>query len=255
MSALAIPFHPLAGIFPLLEGEAFAALVADIRAKGLHEPIVLHEGKILDGRNRYRACIEAGIAPRFESYSGSDPLGYVVSLNLERRHLDESQRAMVAARIATLQHGTNQHTRGSANLPVQSQAAELLNVSERSVRSARTVQTTGARELVHAVEAGKVKVSVAANIATLSKAPKRSSGHSSQISIGASSYKPPKRSAPRRQKSAGLNVLSALSPSAKAMRRSALSKPIQSFSQIRRGNMSTRRWVRPIARSKITTRQ
>jgi N6-adenosine-specific RNA methylase IME4 len=162
----AIPFHPLAEIFPLLEPEPFAALVEDIRAQGLHEPIVLHEGKILDGRNRYRACIEAGVDPRFESYNGTDSLGYVVSLNLRRRHLSESQRAMVAARIATLHLGANQHTRGSENLPTQSQAAELLSVSDRSVRSARTVQTTGAPELVQAVERGDVRVSVAADIAT-----------------------------------------------------------------------------------------
>jgi N6-adenosine-specific RNA methylase IME4 len=163
-----VEFHPLAEIFPLLEPEPFAALVEDIRAKGLHEPIVLYESKILDGRNRYRACQTAGVAPRFESYSGSDPLGYVISLNLKRRHLSESQRAMVAARIATLQLGANQHTRGSKNLPTQGRAAELLNVSDRSVRSARTVQTTGTPELVQAVERGDVKVSVAADIATVS---------------------------------------------------------------------------------------
>jgi N6-adenosine-specific RNA methylase IME4 len=168
-----IESHPLAEIFPLLEGEAFAELIKDIAAKGLHEPIVLHEGRILDGRNRYRGCQEAGVAPRFEIYTGADPLGYFISLNLKRRHLDESQRAMVAARIATLQLGANQHTRGSENLPTQVQAAELLNVSDRSVRSARTVQAAGASELVEAVDRGDLKVSVAANIATLSKEEQR----------------------------------------------------------------------------------
>jgi ParB-like chromosome segregation protein Spo0J len=59
-----IPFHPLAELFPLLEGEAFADLVEDIRANGLL-PTVLYEDKILDGRNRYRACQQAGVAPRF----------------------------------------------------------------------------------------------------------------------------------------------------------------------------------------------
>src|SRR5262245_65467537 len=111
----ALQFHPLADIFPLVEGAEFDELVADIREHGLHEPIVVFEDKILDGRNRYRACEAAGVEPTFTAYTGDDPIAYVVSLNLRRRHLDESERAMVAAQLATLKHGDQQHSGGVAH--------------------------------------------------------------------------------------------------------------------------------------------
>jgi ParB-like chromosome segregation protein Spo0J len=66
-------FHRYANLFPLMEGPEFAELVEDIRANGLHEPIMLHEGKILDGRNRYRACEKANIAPRFLQFRDIPP--------------------------------------------------------------------------------------------------------------------------------------------------------------------------------------
>ena len=170
-----LPFHPFANIFPLMEGEEFDALVASIRDSGQREPIWLYESKILDGRNRYRACREVGVEPRFETFEGSDPLTFVVDLNLRRRHLNESQRAMVAARLATLQHGQRADHARAANLPVldQSEAAALLNVSDRSVRSAAVVRDNAVPELSGKVEAGAVSVSAAADVARLPEAEQR----------------------------------------------------------------------------------
>jgi N6-adenosine-specific RNA methylase IME4 len=161
----AYEFHPIADIFPLIEGAEFSDLVADIRTHGLHEPVVLFEGKILDGRNRHRACMMAGVAPRYEEYTGDDPVAYVVSLNLRRRHLDESQRAMVAAKLATMKRGDNQHS--PIGETSQARAAELLNIGKRSVERAADVRNHGAPELQRAVERGDVRVSVAADVATL----------------------------------------------------------------------------------------
>jgi len=159
-------FHPLADIFPLLDEKELDELAADIRAHGLRVSICLysHEGKILDGRNRYLACKRAGVEPRFHTYYGPNPLGYVISANLHRRHLDASQRAMVAAKIATLQDGQRQVGK-FADVPTQAQAAKRLNVSERIVRSAREVIDKGVPELVTAVERGEISASTAAYVA------------------------------------------------------------------------------------------
>jgi N6-adenosine-specific RNA methylase IME4/ParB-like chromosome segregation protein Spo0J len=162
-------FHDLANVFPLIEGDEFAGLVADIGKQGLLEAIVLLDGKILDGRNRYRACVEAGVEPHFEEFDGEDPVAFVVSKNVARRHLDESQRALAAARIATLQDGQKKSAAPIGAPHTQSEAGDLLNVGRRSVQRARDVLDQGEATLVKAVEQGKVSVSAAADVATLPK--------------------------------------------------------------------------------------
>jgi hypothetical protein len=160
-------FHPIADLFPLLEGPAFDDLVTDVRANGLRDPVVLLDGQVLDGRNRLRACREAGVEPRFVEFDGSDPLKFVVSKNLRRRHLTESQKALIAARMANMRQGERTDLEPSANLPKvsQGQAAALLGVSERLVRDAAKVGRNGTPELVAAVSSGTVKASAAAVLA------------------------------------------------------------------------------------------
>ena len=133
--------YPYSNILPLLEGAAFDLLVADIRANGLLEPITIYEGLILDGRNRYRACEAAGVEPQFLEFDGDDPLAFVLSLNLHRRHLDESQRSMVAARLATMRQGTRTDL-SPIGEKSQAEAAVLLNVGRRSVERARRLLIT-----------------------------------------------------------------------------------------------------------------
>lgn len=87
-------FHELADIFPLIADSEYAELVADIREHGLLEDIILFEDKIIDGRNRYRACLDAGVQPRFKEWTGNgSPVEFVFSMNFHRRHLSSSQRA------------------------------------------------------------------------------------------------------------------------------------------------------------------
>ena len=96
----AYAFHPLAAAFELMEGGEYRELIDDIRGQGLLKPIVLHEGMILDGRNRYRACLEAGVEPAFRPFLGDDAAAFVESANAHRRHLTlEAKRAALAKLI------------------------------------------------------------------------------------------------------------------------------------------------------------
>jgi hypothetical protein len=154
-------FHKLCTIFPRCTDEELQLLVSDIRENGLHVPITLYEGKILDGRNRYLACQMLNREPDYVQCAGKDPLSFVVSQNLCRRHLSESQRAMVAAAIIELQRDDD----GRSEITV-AQAAKQLNVSERSVYHAAKVIHEGTEQDVQDIMSGKKRVkTVTAEIA------------------------------------------------------------------------------------------
>ena len=104
-----LEFHPLADTFPMMvrAGAEFRGLVQSIKGSGLWEAITMHEGMVLDGRNRLLACEEAGVEPRFEVFDDSEmtALEFVLAKNLYRRHLTEGQKAMKAEEMVTTKHG------------------------------------------------------------------------------------------------------------------------------------------------------
>lgn len=168
-----VKVHPAAELFPLMEGQAFDDLVADIREHDLREPVVMTpDGQLLDGRNRWRACAKVGIEPQKRVEHG-EPWSYVISLNVHRRHLNESQRAMIAAKIARRrvgQHGTYSGNTSNdavpdALPPSADRAAELFNVSRSAIDRAREVRRSATPALQDAVEVGKVPVYTAARVA------------------------------------------------------------------------------------------
>jgi hypothetical protein len=154
--------HPVCAMFPMLDEEALARLADDIREHGLREPIVHHGDVLLDGRNRLAACKLAGVEPVLSPWRREEALiiPWIISKNLHRRHLSTSQRAAVAAALATL--GQGEQTGKLAGIPTQAQAAEMLGVSERTVRTAKVVLESGDAELIEAVKQGDMSVSAAA---------------------------------------------------------------------------------------------
>jgi ParB-like chromosome segregation protein Spo0J len=161
------PIHPAAAIFPALSEADYAALRHDIELHGVLEPIWVDvKGQVLDGRHRLRAAHELGMTCQTFVYDGSDPIGFVISLNLHRRHLTESQRAMVAAKLTTLrERRPSQRTPPIGGVSTKA-AAKAFHVGTRSVERAKTVLKHGSPEIVRAVESGEMRVFPAAALAT-----------------------------------------------------------------------------------------
>lgn len=164
--------HPAAELFPMMPQDQYAAFKEDIRRNGFEQNIVLYKGQILDGRNRYKAAVELNMLDELpiaeiDDDTKIDPYQYVISRNLHRRHLNESQRAKIAAKLAKLKHGGDRKSdeiKGQI-CPSIKQAAEMLQVSPSSVKNAKVVEEHGSPELNEAVERGEVAVSKAAKIA------------------------------------------------------------------------------------------
>lgn len=124
--------HPLCTLFPRMTGQEFQSLVDDIKANGQREPIILHEGMILDGGNRYKACLAAGKEPAFMQFGGSNIVSYVLSANLHRRHLSAGQQAAI---VASAQDWAGAHGRGGDRKSDQSKAVDFDTVEKRAAAS------------------------------------------------------------------------------------------------------------------------
>lgn len=181
------PISGLAKIFPAMPKEDYDRLVASIKENGLIEPISVWRGEVLDGRHRYQACVDAGVAPEFSVLNDDiDPVKFIIAKNDDRRNLDSSQRAIVAFRLsewskvggrrvappevgrkaeeAPQTNGTQPIGDGLLN---QEAAASLMGVSADSIGRAGKVlraSSNAHQDLREALESGVVKVTDAAQI-------------------------------------------------------------------------------------------
>ena len=147
--------HDIANIFPMMSSNEFESLKEDITANGLREPIYLYQNKIIDGRNRFKACIAAGIKPEFRNYEGTEDglMDFVISLNLHRRHLSTSQKACLAVeimpglekrtkenlskKISAIKKNDKKALSELNSLNSSQTASKIFDVSERNIFSAK----------------------------------------------------------------------------------------------------------------------
>ena len=174
--------HPFADLFPMMEDDELQKLADDIRDNGLHQAIwKTEDGRILDGRNRLRACELAGVQPAFKVFKGDDDaaLNFVLGLNLHRRQLNASQRALVAESLATLRKGQRKTSDpqicGSDDV-TQAEAAKMLSVSTRQVQKSKMVKEKASPEVVRQVERGEMSLNAAEKTITQSLTSKPADG-------------------------------------------------------------------------------
>lgn len=189
--------HPACAMLPMMSAASLAEMADDIRLNGQEQPIVMHRGLLLDGRNRLRACELAGVEPKIREWEGDDPVRWVLSLNFHRRHLTDSQKSIVGARAEDLlaERVNEPSAEGVESMPKQPQlataegepesasdkplsqreirrqaresAAALVNVSPNAIARGRKLIDNAVPELVGAVARGTVSLSQAARVAKL----------------------------------------------------------------------------------------
>lgn len=155
------PVHPAAAMFPMLAPEELEDLAADIREQGLLQAVVLDANRqLIDGRNRLAACAVAEVEPHYATLPpGVDPVAYILSLNVQRRHLNQSQRAMavvLGAEVSTGGHFGHSERRDLA----QTIGAQRGRLSEaalvaRYAPDLGPLVLAGAEILAHAYEEAK----------------------------------------------------------------------------------------------------
>ena len=174
--------HPLSAAFPSMPETDLQALAQDIKENGLHSPIVLYQGKVLDGWHRKQACERASVNVRAIEYKGKNPVAFVKSHNWHRRHMTESQKAMTQVRLSEWREpgraksvsDSKDKEKNCATVaylpPSTEEMAKDAGVSPRLIVDAKMVEKNGTDILKTAVLEGEISATKAAAVAKKPKA-------------------------------------------------------------------------------------
>jgi hypothetical protein len=156
--------HPIADLFPLLAGADRDEFRESVKERGVVAPIAVNlQGILLEGRNRLIIADELGVECPKVVVDVNDEAGWIIAMNLKRRHLDAGQRAMIAEQLANMPLGGADYR--SLNLDTDKSsmvdAAKKMQVSRASVAIARRVRKKAAPEVVEKVKSGEMTLHAA----------------------------------------------------------------------------------------------
>lgn len=136
--------HPLSAAFPSMSPEEQNELTLDIELNGLRDPVVLYQGKILDGWHRYQSCVALCIIPDSIQFSGDNPVAYVISKNIHRRSLTGSQRAAaIVACSSWAKSGRPEKGEVASPFLANDEMAKAAGVSTRTIQHAKAATSAG----------------------------------------------------------------------------------------------------------------
>jgi hypothetical protein len=163
--------HPYSQILPPMSGAAFSELVASIKKIGrIRNSVIVYQNQILDGNHRLKACKIAKVEPKSIEFKGTDleALDLVWDLNVQRRHLNESQRAVAFAQYCNFAD-TGRPEQSSPRVRL-GDAAEKASVGRNTMRRAKEVVEHGTKKDIESIKSGKTTVKqVASRIQSESK--------------------------------------------------------------------------------------
>lgn len=152
-----LPVHDLALLFPPMTDEELSDLRADISANGIQQPIAVWRGSIIDGRHRYQICRELGIEPPIQEIDDdADPVRFVLSANMHRRHLNESQRGLIWADLRSI--AGEESTNPYFSSLTREEAGGVLGVGTGTLTLSTRVVRNGAAGVKEAVRQGTLRV-------------------------------------------------------------------------------------------------
>ncbi len=164
---IALQQHALSAAFPAMSPQELSDLTDDIAAHGLRQPVITYKGQVLDGWHRYQACLHAEVKPALVEFDGADPVAFVLSLNMSRRHLSASQRAAaVVACSAWKPAGRPEKGEAASPFLTNAKMAKAADTTTRTIQKAKRAHEAGLGEQVRD---GKVSVERAAEVAKLPK--------------------------------------------------------------------------------------
>lgn len=150
--------HPFAAPMPPMRDRDYERLKRRIAEEGQRFPIVLLDGMILDGWNRYRACIELGIKPRFRNFTKADgsPLAFVLDCST-RREMTDGMRCVAAEGLMDQIIADRKARKLDISGRASEYAADCFGVGREAVEQVRTLRKAKS-PLYCDVRAGRLEV-------------------------------------------------------------------------------------------------